>query len=95
LRDPLRAFASVLKAELGKETEGYHFPQQGIGRIKRTGQRMTPNEPIYKGWLSYMAMKPSASSFEKNLILFLGLLPNDPDWVDVVIAGGLFQTRSR
>ncbi len=95
LRDPLRAYAAELKEEFGIRAKGYHFPQQGIGRIKRPSHRIAAGEAVYKDWLSYMVSKPSKSRFEKNPILFLGLLPNDPEWSDVVIAAGLFQTSSQ
>lgn len=45
--------------------------------------------------MSYIASRPSENRFEKNPLSFFGLLPNDPRWNGVVVAGGLYMTSSR
>jgi len=49
----------------------------------------------FKDWVSYIATRPSKTRFEKNPLLFFGLLPNDPQWKGVVVvAGGLYMASS-
>lgn len=94
IRTPLLSLAEYIKKDLASEARGYHFPQKGIGRIKKPSHKIEPGGPHYKDWISYIATRPSKTRFEKNPLLFFGLLPNDPDWNGVVVAGGLYMTSS-
>ncbi len=94
IQQPLMALAAKVKKELVGQAPGYHFPQQGIGRIKRPANRVRPGEPIYKDWVSYIVTTPPKSRFEKNPHLFFGLLPNEAGVKGVVVAGGLYMTSS-
>lgn len=94
IKDPINDLAVELKFYLSEIAEGYHFPQRSIGRIKRASNRIAPGQALYKDWVSYIVTTPSESRFEKNPLLFFGLLPNDPDWDGVVVAGGLYNASS-
>lgn len=80
-----------LKAELQPLLPDYHFPTQGIGRIKKTANKIIEGMPCYKDWLSISASVPSESRFERNPHLFFGILPNIQPYMGVVVAGGLFR----
>ncbi len=95
IRAPLLALADTLKQELAVEAHGYHFPTRGIGRIKKPSNKVTLDGAEFKDWVSYIATRPAQSRFEKNPLLFFGLLPNDPQWEGVVVAGGLYMASSR
>ncbi len=94
IRLPLLALAETLKDALAIESNGYHFPTKGIGRIKKSANRVGLDGAHFKDWVSYIATRPSMSRFEKNPLLFFGLLPNDPQWNGVVVAGGLYMASS-
>ena len=91
---PLVALATTLKDALSVESNGYHFPIKGIGRIKKPSNKVGLNGAQFKDWVSLIATRPSLSRFEKNPLLFFGLLPNDPQWNGVVVAGGLYMASS-
>lgn len=87
VRDPLQHFARELKIALQSKAPAYHFPQKGIGRIKRPGG-------VFKNWISYTATRPSGSRFDHNPSLFFMI--NSADAQDpVLIAGGLYMPSSR
>ena len=94
IRAPLLALGETLKDALVVESNGYHFPIKGIGRIKKPANKVSLNGVSFKDWVSYIATRPSLSRFEKNPLLFFGLLPNDPEWKGVVVAGGLYMASS-
>lgn len=94
IRLPLMTLAEYLKSELAAESGGYHFPTKGIGRIKRPLNKVGMDGGRFKDWVSYIATRPSESRFEKNPLLFFGLLPNDEQWKGAVIAGGLYMASS-
>ena len=94
IRAPLLALADTLKSELAIEAGGYHFPTKGIGRIKKSANKVALDGAQFKDWVSYIATRPSQSRFEKNPLLFFGLLPEDPQWNGVVVAGGLYMASS-
>lgn len=94
IRLPLIALATTLKDALSVESNGYHFPTRGIGRIKKPSNKVGLNGTQFKDWVSLIATRPSLSRFEKNPLLFFGLLPNDPQWNGVVVAGGLYMASS-
>jgi uncharacterized protein (TIGR02453 family) len=94
IRSPLLALAETLKQALAIEAQGYHFPTRGIGRIKKPSNKVTLDGAQFKDWVSYIATRPARSRFEKNPLLFFGLLPNDPQWKGVVVAGGLYMASS-
>ena len=94
IRLPLLALADALKDALAVESSGYHFPTKGIGRIKKPANTVGLDGAHFKDWISYIATRPSQSRFEKNPLLFFGLLPNDPQWSGVVVAGGLYMATS-
>ncbi len=94
IRLPLLVLADTVKTELASEAPGYHFPTRGIGRIKKSSNKMALDGACFKDWVSYIATRPARSRFEKNPLLFFGLLPNDPQWRGVVVAGGLYMATS-
>jgi len=94
IRLPLLALADSLKDSLSVESNGYHFPTRGIGRIKKPANKVGLDGAQFKDWVSLIATRPSLSRFEKNPLLFFGLLPNDPQWNGVVVAGGLYMASS-
>ena len=91
LRLPFIDLAEGLKEALLPFAPDYHFPTKGIGRIKRAASKVIDGEPHYKDWLSLSASKPSGSRFEHNPHLFFGILPNEPAYQGVIVAGGLFM----
>ena len=66
----------------------------GIGRIKKSSNKVALDGAQFKDWVSTIATPPAQSRFEKNPLLFFGLLPNDPQWEGVVVAGGLYMASS-
>ncbi len=91
IKTPFVELAFGLKAALQPLLPDYHFPTQGIGRIKKTANKIVDGMPYYKDWLSISAARPPASRFERNPHLFFGMLPNIPPYMGVVVAGGLFM----
>ena len=91
VKKPFIDLAVGLKAELQPLLPDYHFPTQGIGRIKKTANKIVGGMPCYKDWLSISAAVPSQSRFERNPHLFFGILPNIQPYMGVVVAGGLFM----
>jgi len=94
IRAPLMQLAESVKNELATEARGYHFPTRALGRIKKPAHKIERNGAHYKDWVSYIVTRPSVSRFEKNPLLFFGLLPNDENWKGVVVAGGLYMASS-
>jgi uncharacterized protein (TIGR02453 family) len=94
LLEPLRHLASHLKTELAAAATGYHFPQKGIGRIKRPAHRAKEYGSLYKTYVSYAASRPAESRFERNPSLFFMIDSEDADDT-VLIAGGLYMPSSR
>ncbi len=91
VKAPFVDLAVGLKAALQPQLPDYHFPTQGIGRIKKTANKIVAGMPCYKDWLSISASIPSRSRFERNPHLFFGILPNIQPYMGVVVAGGLFM----
>lgn len=91
LRSPFIDLAEGLKEALLPFAPDYHFPTKGIGRIKRAANKVVDGQPHYKDWLSLSASKPSGSRFERNPHLFFGILPNEPSYKGIIVAGGLFM----
>lgn len=91
VKRPFIDLAVGLKAALQPLLPDYHFPTQGIGRIKKTANKIVDGMPCYKDWLSISASIPSESRFERNPHLFFGILPNIQPYMGVVVAGGLFM----
>lgn len=91
---PLQNLARELKAQVGPLAPGYHFPQKGIGRIKRSKLRAEEYGGPYKGWLSYSAAVPRTSRFDHNPNLFFMINTHDDD-DPVLLAGGLYMPSSR
>ncbi len=95
LLEPLRHLARHLKSELGEKATGYHFPQKGIGRLRRPSNRVAETGGgLYKNWISYSASRPSGSRFDHNPNLYFMIDPNDED-DSVLVAGGLYMASSR
>ena len=95
LQKPLTFLAKTLKTELASVTAGYHFPQKGLGRLKRPAHRVKENGgSLYKDWMSYSARRPSDSRFDHNPSLFFLINPDDQD-DPMLIAGGLYMPSSR
>lgn len=94
LLEPLQHLAGHLKAEIGKLAPSYHFPQKGIGRLKRPANRVAERGgSLYKNWMSYSAARPRESRFTHNPNLFFLINMDDP--VDnVLVAGGLYMPSS-
>ncbi len=88
LLHPYIHLASELKSQVGPIAHGYHFPQKGIGRLKRPGGG-------YKGWLGYSASHPSPTRFENNPSLFFLIQADDDDGDNILVAGGLYMPSSR
>jgi uncharacterized protein (TIGR02453 family) len=95
LSEPLQHLARHLKSTLAAHAVGYHFPQKGIGRIKRSANRPSESGSPYKNWISYSASRPAQSRFERNPSLYFGIHPDDSDGDDVIVAGGLYMPSSR
>lgn len=91
VRLPFIELAEYIKHSMQTYACDYHYPTKGIGRIKRSPNKVMPGDPHYKDWLSISAAKPSESRFERNPHLFFGILPNEEPWNGVIIAGGLFM----
>ncbi|MEK7691653.1 MAG: DUF2461 family protein, partial [Bdellovibrionota bacterium] len=73
----------------------YHFPQKGIGRLRRSIARAAEYGSPYKGWLSYSVSKPRSSRFEHNPNLYFHIDPSDEDGDQVLVAGGLYMPSSK
>lgn len=93
--DPLKYLSNRLKGELAVLAPGYHFPQKGIGRIKRSANRVDESGSLYKNWISYSAARPPESRFEHNPSLFFMINPEDDEGDQVLVAGGLYMPSSR
>ena len=94
IRLPLLTLADSLKKELAVEADEYHFPTKGIGRIKKPAHKVGLDGAQFKDW-DFLHCDPSCQeSLRKNPLLFFGLLPNDPQWGGVVVAGGLYMATS-
>jgi uncharacterized protein (TIGR02453 family) len=91
---PLQELAKKLKTELGTLASGYHFPQKGIGRLKRPSHKAAEYGSLYKSYVSYTASRPSGSRFDHNPSLFFMIHPEDKKDT-VLIAGGLYMPSSR
>src|SRR4051794_10880253 len=63
---PLQHLAQQLKSHLSLKAPGYHFPQKGIGRLKRSILRAKEHNSLFKDWVSYSASRPRVSRFEHN-----------------------------
>jgi uncharacterized protein (TIGR02453 family) len=92
---PLKEIAARLKRGLAKDAPGYHFPQQGIGRLKRTAASAAEYGFPFRDYLTYSARRPSESRFDKNPSLFLMVYPDDEEGDEVLLAGGLYMPSSR
>ncbi len=94
VREPLKYLAQELKRELAPVAPGYHFPQKGIGRLKRPAHRVEEYGGLFRSWLSYSASIPAESRFDHNPNLYF--LINTEDRKDpVLVAGGLYMPSSR
>jgi uncharacterized protein (TIGR02453 family) len=91
---PLQELARKLKTELGSLASGYHFPQKGIGRLKRPSHKAAEYGSLFKSYFSYKASRPSGSRFDHNPSLFFLVHPEDRKDT-VLIAGGLYMASSR
>jgi uncharacterized protein (TIGR02453 family) len=92
---PLQHLARSLKSELAPVATGYHFPQKGIGRLKRSANRALEYGAPFKDYVSYSATRPSESRFDHNPNLYFLMQVDDPDGDDVLVAGGLYVPSSR
>jgi uncharacterized protein (TIGR02453 family) len=90
---PLKNLASHLKAEIAPSAPNYHFPQKGIGRLRRSAR--SESKELFKDWLSYTASVPAESRFERNPSLFFMINPHDEEGDEVLVAGGLYKPSSR
>ena len=93
--EPLQAIARFMKSELGKDAAGYHFPQRGIGRLKRSSLSAVRYGTPLRDYISYSARRPSASRFDHNPSIFLLVYPADEEGDEVLLAGGLYMPSSR
>lgn len=73
---------------------GYHFPQKGIGRLRRASGRVEKGGALFKNWLAYSASIPTGSRFDHNPNLFFLLNPEDKK-DRVLVAGGFYMPSSR
>ncbi len=95
LQLPLQHLARHLKSKLGPQVPDYHFPQKGIGRLKRSALRAQDNQGIFKDWVSYSASRPRTSRFEHNPNLFFLIQTDDDEGDFVLTAGGLYMPSSK
>jgi uncharacterized protein (TIGR02453 family) len=95
LLEPLQHLARYLKSELAPIAPGYHFPQKGLGRLKRSELRAKEYGGLYKDWVSYSAARPRVSRFDHNPNLYFLLQPGEEDGDEVLVAGGLYMPSSR
>lgn len=95
LREPLTHLAETVIRELSPLAPDYHFPKRGLGRLKRSANRVAEQGvSLYKNWLSYSAARPRVSRFEHHPNLFF--LINSEDAKDpVLVAGGLYMPSSQ
>lgn len=91
---PLKNLAESLKKELQPLASGYHFPQKGIGRLKRPSHRVEKGGGVYKNWMAYSASRPAESRFEHPPTLFFLIQPDDKE-DPILVAGGLYMPSSR
>ena len=94
LRGPFVALVEKLKAALSSSAANYHFPSRNLAKIKKMANRVTPGEPVNKDWVSASASRPQIARFEHCPHLFLGILPDEPEWNGIFITGGLFMPTS-
>jgi uncharacterized protein (TIGR02453 family) len=94
LLEPLKHLAATLKTQLAPIAPGYHFPQKGIGRLRRPAHRVEGGRDLYKSWMAYSASVPAESRFDHNPNLFFLIHPEDKD-DSVLVAGGLYMPSSR
>lgn len=92
---PLQNLASQVKTKLAGVASGYHFPQKGIGRIRRSSIKAQEYGSLYKDYVSYNASRPAESRFDHNPNLFFLIQTDDPDGDNVLAAGGLYMPSSR
>ena len=95
IRAPLNQIARTFQSELRPQAPGYHFPQKGLGRLKRSERKAKEYGSFFRGWLSYTATRPSKSRFDTNPTLFLMINPFDEDGDEVLLCGGLYMPSSR
>ncbi len=93
--EPLAQLARRLKQKLGPVAPDYHFPQKGLGRLKRSANRALEYGAPFKDWLSYSASRPRVSRFDHNPNLYLLFQPGEEDGDEVLLAGGLYMPSSR
>ena len=95
VRDPLLALAAHLKRALAVEATGYHFPQRGLGRLRRSSYSAGKYNALYRDYISYTVSRPSHSRFDHNPSLFFMIYPEDGEGDEVILAGGLYMPSSR
>ena len=93
--NPLFELSSRLKAEIGAIAPAYHFPQRGIGRLKRSTYGAQKYGVLFRDYISYSVSRPAKSRFDHNPNLFFMIYPEDPDGDEVLVAGGLYMPSSR
>jgi len=74
IRGPLTELADSVKHELAAQAHGYHFPTRALGRIRKPSHKIERDGTHFKDWVWYIVTRPSESRFEKNPLLFFGLL---------------------
>ena len=94
LQLPLQNLAQQVQAKLKSMAPDYHFPQRGIGRIKRSANRIKESGTIFKDWIAYSASRPAESRFERHPNLYFEIDPNDEDGDQVIVAGGFYHPSS-
>lgn len=95
LREPLTHLATTVKEEISSLAPDYHYPQKGLGRLKRPANRVAERGGgLYKNWIHYSAARPRQSRFETNPNLFFLINTEDKD-DPVLVAGGLYMPSSR
>jgi uncharacterized protein (TIGR02453 family) len=93
--EPLQAIARHLKQELASIANGYHFPQRGLGRLKRSRNSAQRYGRPLRDYISYTARRPAKSRFDHNPSIFLFVYPADEEGDEVLLAGGLYMPSSR
>jgi uncharacterized protein (TIGR02453 family) len=94
VRLPFVALAKTIAREIKPLAPRYHVPTKGIGRIKIPSYKVGRGDPAFKDWLSLRAAIPTGDRFVYNPHLFFGILPNEPGWEGVFVAGGMYKPKS-
>jgi uncharacterized protein (TIGR02453 family) len=95
VRFPLQNLSIDIAKRLRAEAPGYHFPKQGLGRLKRSAIRAQEYGSLYRSHVSFTATVPSKSRFDHNPSVFFMIDAEDGEGDEFLLAGGLYMPSSR